>query len=229
MVATGFLVRIPRDAPLRFGAPVSCAVMTGWGAVNRAGELHAGEAVVVFGAGGIGINAVMGAARGEASAVISVDPLENKRALALELGATHAFASAEEAQQAAADLNPTAGGADLVVVAAGTLDANVVRAAFDVAGTRGRIVVVAMTEGNDELRVPGMTLIGREKRLVGSQYGSCDPSVDIPMLVDLAMRGELPLDRLITALYPLDDIIEGYADLAAGRNIRGVIEHASID
>lgn len=227
VVAEGSAVRIDPSIPLDLGALASCGVLTGWGAAVRAGKVQVGETVAVVGAGGIGINAVIGAAQGGAANVIAVDPLASKRDFALSIGATHAAADATAAQQLAADLNPRAGGADLAIVAAGTLNADVVRDAFDIAGKRGRVVIASMTGENDELRLPGMSWIGAEKRVIGTLYGSCNPHTDIPLVLDLAVRGRLPLDRLISRRYPLTDIAAGYGDLASGRNIRGVIDHSA--
>ena len=72
-----------------------------------------------------------------------------------------------------------------------------------------------------------MKLVQSEKRLIGTQYGSCNPHADIPLVLNLATTGRLPLARLVTARYALDEISVGYADLAEGKNIRGLIEHAS--
>jgi alcohol dehydrogenase (nicotinoprotein) len=228
VVQDGSCVKVDPSIPLELAALASCGVLTGWGAAVRAGGTQPGETVAVVGAGGIGVSAMMGALNAGAANVIVVDPMEQKRAFALSVGATQAFATAAEARIAATDLNPTAEGADVVVVAAGTLSAAVVSDAFSIAGLGGRIVVASMSGKDDELRIPGMALVGGEKRLIGTMYGSTNPHSDIPLVLDLATRGRLPLSRMISGRYSLDQITQGYIDLAAGRNIRGVLEHDSV-
>jgi alcohol dehydrogenase (nicotinoprotein) len=228
VVQDGSCVKIDPSIPLEVAALASCGVLTGWGAAVRAGGSQPGETVAVVGAGGIGVSAVMGAVNAGAANVIVVDPIERKRTFALSVGATEAFATATEARIAATELNPSAEGADVVVVAAGTLNAGVVSDAFSIAGLGGRIVVVSMSGKDDELRIPGMGLVGSEKRLIGTMYGSTNPHSDIPLVLDLANRGKLPLSKLISGRYSVDEISQGYLDLAAGRNIRGILEHDSV-
>ena len=90
-------VKVDDDLPLEKAVLVGCGVPTGWSAVNTA-NVAPGDTVAIYGVGGIGINAVQGARYAGAKNVVAIDPLENKREKAMELGATHAFATAEEAQ-----------------------------------------------------------------------------------------------------------------------------------
>jgi alcohol dehydrogenase (nicotinoprotein) len=181
---------------------------------------------VVIGAGGIGLNAVQGARLAGASAIIAVDPVESKRDLALRLGATHAVAPAKEASQLAAKASPAARGADAVIVAVGNLSAESVTGAFRACGKGGIVVIAGLSHDPLELNVqiPGTVLAVTQRRIAGSFFGSCNPVYDVPLLLGLYQRGELLLDELVSKHYSLDEINEGYADLAAGRNARGVIE-----
>ena len=228
VVSEASCVKIDSSIPLDVAALTSCGVLTGWGAAVRAAETRPGETVVVFGAGGVGVNAVMGAVQAGAGHVLVIDPVAAKRSFATELGATHAFASAGEARHAAADLNPRAGGADVVIIAASHIGNGVMNDALMLAGVRARVVIASITGGSDEVTIPAMALVNGELRLIGTSYGSCNPHADIPLVLELARAGSLPLARLITSRYALDDVAVGYADLLAGRNIRGLVEHDSV-
>ena len=103
-VAENSLIKVDEDLPLEAVALVSCGVATGWGSATNRAEVRPGDTVVVVGIGGIGINAVQGAAMAGAKRVIAVDPVEFKREKAMEFGATHTFASMEEAMPAVAEL-----------------------------------------------------------------------------------------------------------------------------
>src|SRR6202789_2056033 len=94
------VVKVDDDLPLDKAALVGCGVPTGWGSAVNTANVQAGDTVAIFGIGGIGINAVQGARYAGAKNVVAIDPLENKREKAMELGATHAFATAEEARAA---------------------------------------------------------------------------------------------------------------------------------
>jgi S-(hydroxymethyl)glutathione dehydrogenase/alcohol dehydrogenase len=190
-----------------------------------AGNVRAGDTVVIYGIGGIGINAVQGAAHSGAKNVVVVDPLEYKRATALEFGATHAFASAADAQAAVVEM--TRGqGADEALVTVGVVDEDVVSAAFDVVGKGGVVVVTGLADpAKLTVHVSGGVLTLFEKTIKGSLFGSGNPQRDIIKMIDLYQAGQLKLDELVTAQYSLDQVNQGYADLVAGKNIRGVVVH----
>jgi NDMA-dependent alcohol dehydrogenase len=228
-VSQNSCVKVDPSVPLRAVALVSCGVMTGWGAVVYTAGTKIGDTVVVIGAGGIGLNAVQGARHAGAAAIIAVDPVQSKRELAQQLGATHAVPTAEEAAKLAAAVNPPARGADTVVVAVGNLSTDTVSAAFKASGKGGTVVIAGMSHDPLELnvQVPGTVLAATERRVAGSFFGSCNPVRDVPLLLGLYQRGELQLDQLISRHYGLDEVRAGYADLASGHNVRGVIEFAA--
>jgi alcohol dehydrogenase (nicotinoprotein) len=157
--------------------------------------------------------------------VIAIDPLENKREKAMELGATHAFATAEEAQAAIADM--TRGQmADSAILTVDLMTAEVVSAGFDAIGKGGTVVVT----GLNKLEIPTVTLSGSvltlfRKTVKGSLFGDCNPTTDIPKILGLYQAGDLKLDEIITQTYTLDQVNEGYDDLLAGKNVRGVVVH----
>jgi S-(hydroxymethyl)glutathione dehydrogenase/alcohol dehydrogenase len=197
-------------------------VPTGWGSAVRAGDVRAGQTVVIYGAGGVGSNAVQGARFAGAKNVVVVDPVPFKREMAELFGATHTFATAEEAQDF---VRETTWGelADRAIITVGILHDEVIANAIKVVGKTGQVTITAVGNGwvNEN---PGM-LIGYQRRIQGSIYGGCSPLVDVPMLIGLYQAGDLKLDELITRRYKLDEINEGYQDMLDGKNIRGVIIH----
>ena len=186
-----------------------------------------GDTVVVVGAGGIGLNAVQGAKLAGAATIIAVDPVQAKRELAMRLGATHTAETAKEAAKLAAEANPAARGADAVIVAVGNLSSDAVSGAFRATGRGGTLVIAGLSHDplDVNVQIPGSVLAVTQRRVVGSFFGSCNPVRDVPLLLNLYRRGELQLDELVSRHYRLEEINEGYADLAAGRNARGVIEY----
>jgi alcohol dehydrogenase (nicotinoprotein) len=229
VISQNACVKVDPAVPLRAVALVSCGVMTGWGSAVHTAGTQIGDTVVVVGAGGIGLNAVQGARQAGAAAIIAVDPVQAKRDLALELGATHAVATAPEAAKLAAAANPAARGADAAIVAVGNLTTEIITQAFRTTGRGGTLVIAGLSHDALDLnvQVPGTVLAATERRVVGSFVGSCNPRRDIPLLLGLYQRGQLQLDQLVSRHYALEEITAGYADLASGKNIRGVIEFAA--
>jgi NDMA-dependent alcohol dehydrogenase len=218
-------VKIPSHLPLDKASLVSCAVPTGWGAVVHAGDVRAGDTVVVFGVGGVGINAVQGARHAGARHVIAVDPVPFKREMAMKLGATHEAADGDAALSLVMELTDDRG-ADLSVVAVGVVGEAVARAAFDVLGKGGREVIVGVSPPEDvNIQVPAFFLVNYEKQIRGSIFGSGSPQYDVVKLLELWEEGHIQLDELVTTTYTLDQVNQGYDDLEAGRNIRGMILH----
>ena len=218
-------VKVDDDLPLEKAVLVGCGVPTGWGSAVNTAHAGPGDTVVVYGVGGIGINAVQGARYAGAKYVIAVDPVELKRTKALELGATHAFATAEEAQEVIPDL--TRGqGADSAIVTVGVVDADVVTAAFNATGKDGVTVITGLS-GLDAptIQLPGAMLTLFRKTVKGSLFGDCNPTTDIPKILGLYQSGDIKLDEIITRTYTLDQVNEGYEDLENGENVRGVIIH----
>lgn len=220
-------VRIDPDLPLDVATLVGCGVPTGWGsAVNSAG-VRPGQTVVVYGVGGIGVNAVQGARLAGATHVVAVDPVALKRETALRLGATHATGDPDEARALAVELTRGVG-ADSAIVTVGSIDATVIDQAFEAVGKSGTVVLVALGgQFHDRtIQLPAQVATLWKKTVKGSLFGDCNPTTDIPRLLGLYRSGDLKLDELITRRYRLDQVNEGYDDLLAGLNVRGVIEHA---
>jgi alcohol dehydrogenase (nicotinoprotein) len=218
-------VKVDDDVPFEIAALVGCGVPTGFGTAVHAGEVRPGDTTVIYGAGGVGMNAVQGAAFAGAQYVIAVDPVAFKRETALKMGATHAVASAEEAQELIGQL--TAGvGADQALITVGVVTEEVVSAAFDAIRKRGIVVLTGLASpAKQTVHISGSLLTLFEKRIQGALFGSSAPFDDIPRLLGLYKSGKLKLDELITNRYTLDQVNQGYEDMMAGRNIRGVIIH----
>lgn len=223
------VIKIEDDIPLDKAALLGCGVSTGWGSATEIGDTRPGETVVVMGVGGVGINSVQGAAHAGARFVIAIDPVDFKREQALAFGATHAFASVEDAMAALPDL--TWGKlADLVVITVGVIHGEHIQEALSMTGKGGRVVVTGMGHYADvdvKLNLFELTLL--QKRVQGAIFGGSSPRSQIPRLLHLYRAGQLKLDELITTTYRLEDINQGYADMAAGTNLRGVITYTDED
>ena len=228
VVSQNSCVKVDPQVPLRAVALLSCGVLTGWGSVVYTAGTAVGDTVVVIGAGGIGLNAVQGARNAGATTIIAVDPVSAKRDLAVRLGATHTAETAKDAAKLAAAANPAARGADAVIVAVGNLNSDAVSGAFRATGRGGTLVIAGLSHDplDVNVQIPGTVLAVTQRRVVGSFFGSCNPARDVPLLLDLYRRGELLLDELVSKHYRLEEINDGYADLAAGRNARGVIAYS---
>lgn len=218
-------VKVDDDLPLDKAVLVGCGVPTGWGAAVNTANVQPGETVAVFGIGGIGINAVQGARLAGAKNIVAIDPLENKREKAMELGATHAFATAEEAQDVITEL--TRGQmADSAILTPGLLTSEIVTSGFNAIGKGGSVVLTGLNKLEEQnIELPGSILTLFRKNIKGSLFGDCNPTVDIPRILGLYQSGDLKLDEILTRTYKLEEINEGYDDLLNGKNVRGVVVH----
>jgi alcohol dehydrogenase (nicotinoprotein) len=217
------VVKVDQDVPLDKVVLIGCGVPTGFGSAVHAAQTEPGDTIAIYGIGGIGINAVQGAALAGARNVVAIDPLPNKREMAEKLGATHSAENAEQAQQLITELTRGVG-ADKAIVTVGVVDSEVVTNAFNAIRKGGTVVVTGLADPTkNTIELPGAILTLFEKRVQGSLFGSGDPFHDIPRMVELYQSGDLKLDELITSTYTLDQINQGYQDLLDGKNVRGVI------
>jgi alcohol dehydrogenase len=211
-------VKIPSDIPVEVAALFGCAVLTGVGAVLNTAALRAGESVAIYGLGGVGLAALLGALAGGGQPVVAIDPMPEKRALAIELGAAAAFDPAE----AEAGVVATLGGKpDLVVETVGK--AAVLASAYALARRGGRIVTVGLPNPAEQLSIPAVSLVADGKTLMGSYMGSSIPAREIPRYIGLWRAGRLPVERLLTSVSPLGAINGLLDELAAGRAIRQIV------
>ncbi|RRO18035.1 NDMA-dependent alcohol dehydrogenase [Saccharopolyspora rhizosphaerae] len=220
---------IENDIPLEKAALLGCGVSTGWGTATEIGETRTGDTTVVVGCGGVGINAVQGAAAAGARYVVAVDPVDFKRSKAEELGATHSFASMEEAHEAVNEL--TWGQlADQVLICIGETTGEHLQPALSMTKKGGQVVVTGMGRADQidaQLSLFELTLL--QKRVQGAIFGGVSPRTQIPRLLEHYRNGTLKLDELVTTEYKLEDINNGYADMRAGKNLRGIIRYTDAD
>ncbi|MDG1187365.1 MAG: NDMA-dependent alcohol dehydrogenase [Ilumatobacter sp.] len=224
-VAADSVIKVERDLPLEAVALVSCGVATGWGSATNRANVEPGDTVVVVGIGGIGVNAVQGAAMAGARHIIAVDPVEFKREKAMEFGATHTFSSMEEAFP---QVNELSWGmmADKVIMTPSVLYGEMMELGTKLAGKGGTIVVTGiapMDQGTSSVNLFELAMWNKE--IKGTIFGSLNPRADIPKLLGMYREGKLKLDELITKTYVLDEINEGYRAMRDGENIRGVVTY----
>ena len=213
------VVPVPRHLPAASLSVLGCAVMTGVGAAQRAGRVGPGQTVAVIGAGGVGLNAIQGAAIAGADAVIAIDVADEKLAAAEAFGAT-AVVNARSSDPVAA-VRELAGGADVAIATAGS--ARVVEQGLALLRRGGTLVVVGMPASGEEARFDPTLLAQDGLRIVGTKMGSARPADDIPRLVALYEDGRLKLDELVTATYPLEAIDDAVASMRRGEAVRNVI------
>ncbi|RZU20525.1 alcohol dehydrogenase [Kribbella rubisoli] len=211
-------VKIDPSLPPEIAALFGCAVMTGVGAVVNTAQVRAGRSAAIFGLGGVGLSALLGAVLVGAHPIVAVDVVPSKLELALELGATYALDAADGVDQVRA---ATSGGADYAFETVGS--AKVLEQAYAATRRGGTTVTVGLPHPSQAFSVPAVSLVAEERTVKGSYLGSSIPSRDIPRYVALYRAGRLPVDRLLTATVGLDDLNEAFDDLAAGTSIRQVL------
>lgn len=219
------VVKIDEGFPLDLAALVGCGVTTGFGSAVRSAELRTGDTAVVVGVGGIGANAVQGARAAGCRYVVAVDPVEYKRERATELGATHVAASVDEAWEIVSGVTRGQMG-DAAILCTGVARGADMQSLLQLVGKRGRVVVTALANAEEDtaaLSLLDLTLY--EKQIRGALFGSSAAQHDIPRLLEMHNLGQLKLRELITKEYSLDQVNEGYEDMRAGRNIRGLIRY----
>ncbi len=216
-------IKIDKEIPLDRACLMGCGVVTGWGSAVYAAGVQPGDTVAVVGVGGIGANAVQGARLAGARVIAAIDPVEFKREKAMEFGATHTHASIDEALAAMSETTWDRG-FDKVIMTMGVGNGDALGQAFWLGGKRSKIVVTNIHPTSEaSIAIPAVFLTVFEKQLIGSLFGSGNARRDIPKLLELYTQGQLDLDGLVTRTYPLEGINDGYADMYAGKNIRGVL------
>jgi S-(hydroxymethyl)glutathione dehydrogenase/alcohol dehydrogenase len=203
------------DIPLRDAALLGCAALTGVGAVLFAARVQEGASVLVLGAGGVGQFVVQGARIAGAASIVAVDPIEGRRTQALRLGATHAVAL-DELKDALADVAPN--GVDYAFDAVG--DPQTADLAIRMSASGATVVLVGLPSAGAKIELDPIDLIRRERWLTGTIYGSEDPAVALPVLLDHVRSGALELGALVGPAFPLNrinDAIEASLSGVPGR------------
>jgi Zn-dependent alcohol dehydrogenase len=214
-------VVVPDGVPPEIAAISACAVITGVGAVFHEVREAAGRPLLVLGAGGVGLSSVMGAALVGAHPLIVVDVDEAKLDLARELGATHTI-NAKEDDVVDRVLKITGGGGVAWAIEA-IGRAQTLEQALACVAPGGTLIAVGLGATGAEFPVPLNQLVQRQKRVVGSLYGSSNPPLDLPRIFGLYLAGKLPLDKLLGDRLPLSEFGEAYERLTAGAVGRGIL------
>ena len=213
-------IKIPSELDFATAAVFGCAALTGAGAALNAAEVKPGESVAVFGLGGVGLSALLGAKLAGCGELIAIDPVESKRQLAQDLGATAVFDGSPETAIEIREL--TSGGVSKAIETAG--NAKVLRAAYDATRRGGTTVTVGLPDPTQNLEIPAVSLTAEERTLKGSYLGSANPAEMLPQLFGYWKQGSLPLERLISHRIRLDQINEGFDRLQDGSAVRQIIE-----
>lgn len=222
VVSERAVIPIPEDFPLQVAALVGCGVVTGIGAVVNTAQVRAGSTVAVFGAGGVGLSVIMGARLVNARKIIAVDIKDSKLETAISLGATDAINSAEVDPVKAIKELTGGRGAEYTFEVIGI--GKVFEQAFAATARLGTTTMVGSPPAEDSFTIPARVLYSEERTIKASYYGSMSPQRDIPWIVELYQAGRLPLDRLISRHYPLDQYNEALRALEAGEVARSVLD-----
>jgi aryl-alcohol dehydrogenase len=210
------VVRIDADMPFELAAPLGCGIQTGAGTVLNTLRPKAGQPIAVFGAGAVGLAAVMAAVVLRCQPIVVIDVVPGRLVLARELGATHAINPKEAS---VSEVLGSLGGMLFTVEAAG--NAAVGRSAVECLNPGGVCALVGVAPASVDLSVnlDGM-LLGRT--VIGTTEGDAIPRVFIPELVRLYKQGHLPLEKLVRS-YPFENINEAVADSESGKTVKAVL------
>lgn len=214
------LIKIDPTFHLPTAALFGCAILTGVGAVVNTARVAPGRSVAVFGMGGVGLSAVMGAKLVGASPIIAVDVLPDKLDLALTLGAHHAI-NPKDGDPAAAIVDLTGGGVDYAFEAVGS--AAVLAIAYAALRRGGTAVSIGLPHPEQQFSIPAVSLVAQEKAVVGSYMGSSVPRRDVPRMLSLAGGGLLPAASLLSPPVRLEEINVGFDRLAEGSAVRQLV------
>jgi Zn-dependent alcohol dehydrogenase len=221
VVSESAVVPVPDGVPPEVAAISACAVVTGIGAVLNVVERAAGSGILIVGAGGVGLSSVMGAHLVGANPIIVADIDEAKLELARELGATHVIVSRTQSLVDEVMRITNGAGVSWAIEAVGRLQT--LEAALECVAAGGTLVAIGLGAVDTGFTVPLNQLVQRQKRIVGSLYGSANPPLDLPRIFRLYLDGRLPLDRLIGERMPLENVNRAYDALIHGAVGRGIL------
>lgn len=220
VVAENRVTVVPDSFDKKIAPLLGCAVTTALGVINNDAQVRIGESVVVLGSGGVGLNLVQCAALVGAHPIVAVDLHASKLELARQFGATHVVNAGDDAVDVEAEIRAVVGqaGADKVIETTGARA--VIEMAYELTNARGTCVLV----GVPREKVSIYTLpLHFEKRLTGSEGGSCKPDIDIPRIIKLNEAGKLRLDGLITHEFELDKINDALDVVRSGKGGRVLV------
>jgi alcohol dehydrogenase len=219
VVSVASCVKIDASVPLEKAALFGCALVTGVGAVINTAQVQAGNSVAVFGLGGVGLSAIMGAQLAGCHPIIAVDRIEEKLALAKSLGATTSVKAGEDTVASIREL--TGGGVDYAFEAVG--NASVLAQAYAVTRRGGKTVTIGLPHPSQMLQIQAVSLVAEERTIMGSYMGSAVPNRDVPRLISLYRAGKLPVDALFSGRISFDSLNGAFDELATGEPVRQVV------
>lgn len=214
------LVKVDSSLALEKASLFGCAVMTGVGAVMNTAKVVPGDSVAVFGLGGVGLSAVLGAHTSGATPLIAVDVLQSKLDLAKELGATHTV-NAKDSDPIEAIRDITGGGAAYCFESVG--NEKVLIQAYGATRRGGTTVTIGLPHPEKKFTISAVSLVAEERTVKGSYMGSAVPRRDIPRYIALYQAGLLPVDKLLSDTIALEDVNAAFDVLAKGEAVRQVI------
>jgi len=220
VVNRGSVVKVDPTLPFDEAAMFGCAVLTGVGSALNTAKVFAGASVAVVGLGGVGLNALLGAAAAGASQMIAIDMHDDKLALAQQLGAT-AVVNAKDPDLVQKVKDMTSGGVDFGFEMAGSVHA--METAYRVTRRGGTTVTAGLPHPDARWALQHVNLTAEERTIKGSYVGSCVPPRDLPRYVEMYQRGHLPVNKLMSAHLSLEQINEGFDALASGHTVRQMI------
>jgi Zn-dependent alcohol dehydrogenase len=214
-------VPIPDTIALESACLLGCAVATGFGAVRNTARVEPGASVAIVGVGGVGINSVQAARIAGATRVIALDVSDARLGAARDLGATDAV-RADGATAVDAVRSLTAGrGADFTIIASGNRSA--IELGLRLPRRGGTVVMVGMTANGETVAINPGDIADSALRILGCKLGAVRPRTDVPALIELYRSGELKLDELVTARFPLESVNDAVAAARRGDGMRTVV------
>ncbi|HEX3288374.1 MAG TPA: alcohol dehydrogenase catalytic domain-containing protein [Mycobacterium sp.] len=224
LVPAAAVVAVDPSLALDLAALLGCSVTTGVGAVIRTAAVRSGESVLVIGCGGVGLAAIQGARLAEAAPIIAADTVAAQLPAAIANGATDTI-DAAKVDLLAAVRELTGGGVDHGIEVVGK--PATIRAAYDATRRGGTVTLVGAAGMDESVTFPALSLMADGKTIRGCVYGASDPARDIPVLAELACRGRLDLEALVTRRIGIDDVEAAFQDMTAGRGARSVVRFAA--
>lgn len=221
VVSENRLTPISKDIDIEVAALMGCAVTTGFGVINNNARLKIGETIAVFGAGGVGLNVIQGAALVSAGLIIAIDIYDNKLELASKFGATHLINSSR--MDVKEEICKIVGRKGVDVAVDNTGNVKVIELAYEITSSSGRSILVGVPGLGEKISIYSLPL-HFEKIITGSHGGESNPSIDIPGYMNLVESGRLDLTKMISHRFSLDEINLAIDKMRNGETIRCIIQ-----
>ncbi len=219
VVSENRVTRVSKNTDRKAAAIVGCAVLTGCGIVDHTLKAVSGQSIAVFGAGGVGLNVIMAAKAKGLKVITAIDVNPKKLAYSKEFGATHGLIANRDLVSNLKKICPQ--GFDFAVDASGQKSA--METGFSIIHDRGLMVIAGNLALEEKISIHPFDLI-KGKRIIGTWGGESLPDRDVPMYLNSFKKGQLPIDRLITHTFKLEDINKAFSLLTTAQAGRIIIE-----